>query len=191
MMNLEYLTLDEWTEWPLRYKALASVILCVVVALGLYCALITSPLTQLTQAQQREAKLKKEWLVKANVVSGLDLYQAQLHQAKSMLTDFVYQLPTKKELANLLEDINAIGTQNGLQFNSIQWGKTQQQGQLEQVPITIKVSGHYKQLGQFVAQITALPRIIVLDDLHLSSSLNNGMLQLDVVAKTYRYQEAK
>ena len=91
-------------------------------------------------------------------------------------------------MASLLDDISFIGSNNGLQFESINWGVKKAGLELaEEVPISIKVVGTYDQLGKFSADIAALPRIVILENLRLKHD-GEGQLMLDVVAKTYRYK---
>ena len=70
---------------------------------------------------------------------------------------------------------------------SINWGVKKQLELSEEVPISIKVVGTYDQLGKFSADIAALPRIVILENLRLKHD-GEGQLLLDVVAKTYRYK---
>jgi type IV pilus assembly protein PilO len=46
--------------------------------------------------------------------------------------------------------------------------------------------GSYHQFGQFVSGVAALPRIVTLHNISLTSS-KDGRLKMDLTAKTYRY----
>jgi type IV pilus assembly protein PilO len=55
-----------------------------------------------------------------------------------------------------------------------------------EMPITLKVSGNYHDIGAFASDVAQLPRIVTLNDLNISSG-KDGSLTMDAVAKTYRY----
>jgi len=175
--------------WLLDYRIVIAFALCFLTSLGGYYLLVFTPTLMLNKALQQEKLLKHKFIVSAKVADQLGAYQAQLSEAKLRLAHFQSHLPSEAERVNLLEKINNIGTEQGLQFKSVQWGAAKKQGPLTQLSLHIKVSGHYRQLGEFVEQLTELPSIIVVDNLHLISAQNNTMLRLDMVAKTYRYIE--
>ena len=104
-----------------------------------------------------------------------------------ILEGLVNKLPSKKEIASLLDVVSFIGANNGLQFKSINWGVVKEQELSTEVPISIQVVGSYQELGKFAADIAALPRIVILDNLKLIKSKEDS-LTLNVVAKTYRYK---
>jgi len=111
-------------------------------------------------------------------------------EMKLLFNGLLKKLPSKKEVASLLDDISYIGENNGLQFKSINWGVVKESELSTEVPISLQVSGTYLQLGRFAADIAALPRIVILDNLRLAKG-NNDILTLNVIAKTYRYKGGK
>ncbi|WP_369433980.1 type 4a pilus biogenesis protein PilO [Psychromonas sp. MME1] len=78
-----------------------------------------------------------------------------------------------------------------MQFRSINWGVVKDEELSVEVPISIRVVGSYKAIGNFAADIAALPRIVILDDAKLAKEKGDELLMLTVVAKTYRYKEVK
>ena len=58
-----------------------------------------------------------------------------------------------------------------------------------ELPIKIRLTGSYHQMGEFVSGIAALPRIVTLDGISIKPD-NKDMydnLSLELTAKTYRY----
>lgn len=187
-MNINELDFDNLGSWPAIYKALLTCVLCGMLMGGFYHFFIKAQLETLAAVQAEELVLKDDFRVKAALSSNLEAYREQMEEITIILAGLVNKLPSKKEIASLLDDISFIGANNGLQFKSINWGEKKQLELSEEVPVTIQVVGTYAQLGQFSADIAALPRIVVLEDMHLKHHDENTLM-LNVVAKTYRYKE--
>jgi type IV pilus assembly protein PilO len=57
-----------------------------------------------------------------------------------------------------------------------------------ELPITIRVTGRYHDIGAFAGDIANLSRIVTLHNLQLTSGRDGGgMLAMDATARTYRY----
>ena len=186
-MDINELDFDNIGSWPNLYKALTILLTCLMLIGGFYYYIIDGQLKQLDRIEARELALKNEFVIKAKISSNLELYRGQMQEISVILDGLVNKLPSKKELASLLDDISFIGTNNGLQFKSLNWGVKKQLELAEEVPISIKVVGTYQQLANFSADIAALPRIVILDNLRLKHNDQNTLI-LDIVAKSYRYK---
>jgi len=187
-MKMNELDLNDVGSWPTAYKAMLILLAVMTLIISFYVLFLNELRQQLSAAEVKEKKLKQTFILKAERASSLSLYQQKLNEDKSTLTNLVNQLPSKKELARLLDDISFIGANNGLQFKSMNWGKKKHNTIYDEVPISIKVIGHYAQLGQFSADIAALPRLVILDHVSLKPISGSDQLMLDVIAQTYRYK---
>jgi type IV pilus assembly protein PilO len=96
------------------------------------------------------------------------------------------QLPSKAEMDALLSDINQAGLGRGLQFELFKPGQVVVKNYYAELPIDIKVSGNYHDIGAFTSDIANLPRIVTLNSMSLAAGKDN-LLTLDAVAKTFRY----
>jgi type IV pilus assembly protein PilO len=99
------------------------------------------------------------------------------------------QLPGRTEVPNLLVDISQTGLAAGLEEKLFQpMGEIQREFYAE-LPIKIRLTGSYHELGNFVSGIAALPRIVTLHDITIVPVDSDvyDELTLDVTAKTYRY----
>ena len=190
-MSFTGLDFENVGAWPKTYQAVPILLTSTILSVLFYYLVIDAQLEYLTSFEDNEAKLKREFIVKAEVASHLILYQERIKETQKILDSFVHKLPNKKELASLLDDISFIGSHNGLQFKSINWGVKKQNDLSEEVPISIKVVGTYSQLGQFSEEVAALSRILVLENLRIKPIGENELLMLDVIAKTYHYKNVK
>jgi type IV pilus assembly protein PilO len=100
------------------------------------------------------------------------------------------QLPSKSEMDALLSDINQAGVGRGLDFELFRPGQTNVKEYYAELPISIKLTGKYHDLGAFASDIANLPRIVTLNNLNLAAG-KAGSLTLDATAKTYRYLDAE
>ena len=90
------------------------------------------------------------------------------------------------ELDALLSDINQAGLGRSLQFELFRPGQINVKEYYAELPITVKVSGKYHDLGAFASDIANLPRIVTLNNMSIGAG-KGGSLTLDATAKTYRY----
>jgi type IV pilus assembly protein PilO len=101
------------------------------------------------------------------------------------------QLPNKTEVPNLLVDISQTGLAAGLEEKLFQPQGESRSDFYAELPITIRLTGGYHEMGKFASGIAALPRIVTLHDIEITPQGGNngaaGDLTLNVTAKTYRY----
>lgn len=189
-MNLNELDFETVGSWPKLYRAVFIAVVCVLLS-GAFFYYVTMPqLTNLENVEKKEVALKNNFKAKAALSSNLEAYRTQMVEINIILNGLLNKLPSKQEIASLLDDISFIGANNGLQFRSINWGVIKDQELSVEVPISIQVVGSYQELGKFAADIAALPRIVILDNVRLTKGTEES-LTLNVVAKTYRYKEDK
>ncbi|WP_028863137.1 type 4a pilus biogenesis protein PilO [Psychromonas aquimarina] len=189
-MDLNELDFENVGSWPKLYRGVFIVIICAIIS-GAFFYYVTIPqLDKLEVVKAKEVTLKNEFKVKAALSANLEAYRAQMVEINIIFEGLLNKLPSKKEVASLLDDISFIGADNGLQFKSINWGVVKNQKLSVEVPISIQVVGTYQELGHFAADIAALPRIVILDDMRLTKGSKDSLV-LNVVAKTYRYKGGK
>jgi len=171
--------------WPIAPRLASAIgILIVVVGLGWYFQW-DSQMADIEKGQAEEVKLKSEYKNKLQQAVNLDALKAQRELVLQYVATMEKQLPSQAEMAALLADINQAGLGRGLAFDSFKPGLPAVKDYYAELPIAIKIQGSYHDLGQFVADIAKLPRIVTLNNLSITSA--NGALTLDVTAKTFRY----
>ncbi|MCC6209132.1 MAG: type 4a pilus biogenesis protein PilO [Gammaproteobacteria bacterium] len=207
--QLRNIDFNDVSRWPMSVKAVAVVLICIVV-LGAGLWLDTRrQLDTLESTRQKEKSLKTDFLGKQEKAANLDAYKAQMEEMRRSFGAMLRQLPSKTEVAELLVDISQTGLQTGLEFELFKPEGERPAEFYAELPITIKVAGTYHEFGQFVSEIAALPRIVTLQDfsIGLMNQKSNGkaqsgkkvvekkkdkdvaqdMLIMEVTAKTFRY----
>ena len=172
--------------WPPLPKAMLLVALLVgIVALG-YIADWQEQMDTLEAGRVQEAKLKDEYVAKQQQAINLDLYRQQLREIDSSFGALLKQLPNRSQMDALLVDINQAGLGRGLQFDLFKPAVQERMADFyAELPISVKITGNYHDMGAFASDIAQLPRIVTLNDVAIAN--DKGVLTLDAVAKTFRY----
>jgi type IV pilus assembly protein PilO len=180
------LTLDNVGGWPMAPRIALWLFVIAACAVGGWFGLWSGQKDQLEQLQAEEVKLKDEYKSKLQQAINLDELRKQREQVSQYVLTLEKQLPSKSEMDALLSDINQAGVGRGLDFELFRPGQTNVREYYAELPITVKVSGKYHDLGAFASDIANLPRIVTLNNMSISAG-KGGNLTLDATAKTYRY----
>jgi len=186
MAQFRGLSLDNVGTWPLLPKLglwLAVVIVCGIVG---WWFVWSDQLTSLDTLRQEESTLKDQYRVKIQQAINLEELRRQKEQVNQSVLTLEKQLPSKAEMDALLSDINQAGIGRGLQFELFRPGQVVLKDYYAELPITVRVSGRYHDLGAFTSDIANLPRIVTLNNLNVQT-VKSPTLSLDAVAKTFRY----
>jgi len=184
--ELRRLNIRDAGNWPLLPK--------IVVLLAIFLAIVVAGLfldwkdqwEALGKAEQVEVGLKTQYTEKKNRAINFDLYVQQLNEVEQSFGALVKQLPNRSEIDALLTDVNQAGLGRGLQFELFKPAAQERMADFyAELPINIKITGNYHDMGAFASDIAQLPRIVTLNDVAISS--DKGNLSMEAVAKTFRY----
>ncbi|MDP2794231.1 MAG: type 4a pilus biogenesis protein PilO [Sulfurisoma sp.] len=172
--------------WPIAPK--------VVILTGLFVGLLAAEAwfgwraqyEELEQKQKQEQSLKDDWLGKKKQAVNLDAHRKQLAEIDQKFGALLKQLPNKTEMESLLIDINQAGLGRGLQFEIFRPGGESRRDFYAELPVSLKLTGNYHDLGAFAGDIARLSRIVTLNEISLVPGKDNVMT-MDTVAKTFRY----
>ena len=184
--DLRNLNLRNVGNWPVLPKVLALLaIFVVIVTLG-YFLDWKDQWDSLELAQAEEVKLKTQYTEKKAKAINFELYVQQLNEVEQSFGALVKQLPNRSEIDALLTDINQAGLGRGLQFELFRPAPQEKMADFyAELPIRIRITGTYHDMGAFASDIAQLPRIVTLNDLLISN--DKGTLVLEGDAKTFRY----
>ena len=188
LSSLSDLDFNESGEWPLPIKIIAIILICLVVWGAGYYFIIKDKRTELATLEQKELELRQSFEAKQAKAVNLEAYKEQMKEMEVMFSGMLQQLPRKNEVADLLVDISRTGLINGLEFELFKTEGERPVDFYAELPITMRLTGKYHQFGEFVSGVAALPRIVTLHNLKMGPlNKDNGMMTMDVTAKTYRY----
>jgi type IV pilus assembly protein PilO len=158
----------------------------VAVVVALWFAWLSGSDELLQQEREKEVKLRADYKTKLTKAVNLDVLKKQREQVQQYVTQLEKQLPSKAEMDALLSDINQAGLGRSLQFDLFRPGQIAVKDYYAELPIAIKVSGKYHDIGAFASDIANLSRIVTLNNLTIVPKAD-GTLVLDSTAKTFRY----
>ncbi|AOS77874.1 MULTISPECIES: type IV pilus inner membrane component PilO [Hydrogenophaga] len=174
--------------WPALPRNLLFVAVCVGVVAALWFFWLKGVDEELVAEKAREEQLRTSYRSKLVQAVNLDALRKQLEQVQQYVTQLEKQLPSKAEMDALLSDINQAGLGRSLQFELFRPGQIVVREYYAELPIAIRVTGSYHDIGLFAADIANLSRIVTLNNLSLAPIANReGYLTMDGVAKTFRY----
>ena len=184
--ELKKLTFDKIGSCPILPKLGILLLLLLLLVFASYWFDWQDQIAQIDSAKAKEEQLRTTFLSKKKQAIDLPAYRKQLVDIESQFGALLKQLPGKSEMDALLTDINQAGLGRGLQFELFRPAANETAKDFyAELPITIRVTGNYHDLGAFASDIGRLSRIVTLNDIALSAAKDG--LTLDATAKTFRY----
>lgn len=187
---------NEPGQWPMLPKvATWAVLIIAVVVLGWFL-LLSGVDDELQAERNKEPALKQDYRGKLAQAVNLEELRKQKLQVEEYVTQLEKQLPGKAEMDALLSDINQAGLGRGLQFELFRPGQVLVKDYYAELPIALRVSGRYHDIGNFAADVANLSRIVTLHGISISAGKDasdkeaSGLLAMDATARTYRYLDA-
>lgn len=185
------LNLNQPGQWPVLPKLVAWLfVVAVVVVIGWF-TLLSDAHDQFDAEVAKEPTLKDDYRNKLGQAVNLSELRKQKLQVEEYVTQLEKQLPGKAEMDALLSDINQAGLGRGLQFELFRPGQSVVKDYYAELPIALRVSGRYHDVGAFAADVSNLSRIVTLHDISIEGNRSGGdVLVMEATARTYRYLDA-
>jgi type IV pilus assembly protein PilO len=177
-------------SWPALPRYLLCVAVTVAVVVALWFVWLSTSDEELTAEQGKEVQLREDYTKKLVQAVNLDALKKQREQVQQYVTQLEKQLPSKAEMDALLSDINQAGLGRSLQFELFRPGQVSVREYYAELPIAVRVTGRYHDMGAFAADIANLSRIVTLNNLTLTPG-KDGSLIMDTTAKTFRYLDTE
>jgi len=181
---------NEPGQWPVLPKAAAFLFAALLVVVLGWVALLSGQQDELQAERNREPQLKSSYQSKVAQAVNLELLRKQRIQVEEYVKQMEKQLPGKAEMDALLSDINQAGLGRGLDFELFRPGQVVVKDYYAELPIAIRVTGRYHDIGAFTADVANLSRIVTLHDLVIGNVTGkdaSGNLSMEATARTYRY----
>ncbi|MEX8191807.1 type 4a pilus biogenesis protein PilO [Comamonas guangdongensis] len=177
--------------WPSLPKALLYLVVALAVAAVLWFVMLKDYEDELEQERNTEVTLRQDYQQKLVKAASLDALKKQREQVAQYVTQLEKQLPSKAEMAALLSDINQAGLGRSLQFEVFRPGAIVTKEYYAELPITLKVTGRYHDIGAFASDVAFLSRIVTLNNLSIAPAGKEAdILTMDATARTFRYLDA-
>ena len=173
-------------SWPVVPKAVLCTALAAAIVAALWFVWLTNSADELEAEQKKEVGLRVDYKKKLAQAVNLDALRKQREQVQQYVTQLEKQLPSKAEMDALLSDINQAGLGRSLNFDYFRPGSVSVKEYYAELPISLRVTGRYHDIGSFASDIAHLSRIVTLNNLEINQA-KDGNLTMDSTAKTFRY----
>jgi type IV pilus assembly protein PilO len=173
-------------SWPVVPKAALCLAVMVAIVVALWFVWLTNSADELEVEKKKEITLREDYKKKLAQAVNLEALRKQREQVQQYVTQLEKQLPSKAEMDALLSDINQAGLGRSLHFDLFRPGQVSVKEYYAELPISVKVTGRYHDIGSFASDIAHLSRIVTLNNLNVTP-LKDGALSLEATAKTFRY----
>jgi len=178
-------------SWPLVPKAALCLVLMAAIVTALWFVWLTNSADELAAEQAKELTLREDYKKKLAQAVNLDALRKQREQVQQYVTQLEKQLPSKAEMDALLSDINQAGLGRSLQFELFRPGQVSVKEYYAELPISVRVTGRYHDIGSFASDIAHLSRIVTLNNLQITPARDGNGLSMDAQAKTFRYLDSE
>ena len=172
--------------WPTAPRIVVAVLLLVLTVAGFWWFDWQDQVKTLAAREAEEVQLRESWVTKKRQAVNLEEHRRQLAEIDRQFGALLKQLPNRAEMDSLLSDINQAGLGRGLQFELFKPGTDVIKEFYAEMPIDVRVTGIYHDLGEFVADLASMPRMVTLNDVGIEAD-KDGRLKLQAKAVTYRY----
>jgi type IV pilus assembly protein PilO len=172
--------------WPALPRYALFVAMAALIVVALWFVWLSGADDELQTERNKEVKLREEYTTKLVKAINLDTLLKQREQVLQYVTQLEKQLPSKAEMDQLLSDINQAGVGRSLQFELFRPGQIAVKDYYAELPIAIRVTGRYHDMGSFASDIANLSRIVTLNNLTIAP-VKDAALVMDATAKTFRY----
>lgn len=191
LKDLENIDWNDFSTWPIAIKLVGVIVIGVGILIAGYWFIIKNEISDLNKIQEEELSLRQSFSAKKALAINLPAYKRQMEEMNQTFGSLLRQLPNSTEVPDLLIDITQAGLGRGLDFVLFKPGAEQRKGFYAELPISLKVSGSYHELAEFISDVSALPRIVTIGNIVVRSpKKNRSRLSMTATAKTYRYLKA-
>lgn len=182
--------------WPILPRVLLCIFIAAAVAVALWYVKLTDYQAELEAERAKEVSLREDYKKKLEKAVSLDLLKKQREQVQQYVLQMEKQLPSKAEMSALLSDINQAGLGRSLQFDLFKPGQVVVREYYAELPIAIRVTGRYHDMGAFASDVAHLSRIVTLNDVAINVPAKDkdkfsGSLTMDATARTFRYLDTE
>lgn len=174
------------SSWPDLPRHLLCIAVVVFVVAGLWFGYLDNFQTELEGEQAKEATLRDDYQKKLVKAVNLEVLKKQREQIQQYVIQLEKQLPSKAEMAALLSDVNQAGLGRSLQFDVFRPGQVVVREYYAELPIAVRVTGRYHDIGAFASDVAHLSRIVTVNNISVVPA-RDGALTMDATVRTFRY----
>ncbi len=171
-----------------KYGGLAAAV-AVITALNFF--LVVTPIEETIVRQQAEQRqLDLQLSEKQEIAQNLNERRREMDVLEQKLAEALTELPEKKDMDELLSQLNDIGKKSGLEISKVEPGGESAEAFIARIPVKMTVAGNFNEIAMFLQEVSTMRRIVNVNGIKLASpALRNEkvVLQSSFVATTFRF----
>ena len=168
-----------------------------VLLIGLYWFLLyRGQAEKLADKRAVLTKKQQELNEQKMILANLPKFRRETQEMKVKRQEALKQLPNKKDIDKLLKDVSTNAVESGLEVLLFKPEKVVKKNFYAEIPVELKLTGSYHDLGLFYDRVANFPRIVNITDIEIDKSKSKirdssgkNLLQASCTAKTYKFIE--
>lgn len=186
--------IERLSKVPMPYK-LAGVAGAMVALTALTFFLVIQPVEEEIERQVSEiASLNRQLAEKQEIAQNLNERRREMDLLEQRLAEALTELPERRDIEELLAQLNDIGRKSGLAISRVEPGGEIPQGFFARIPIKMAVTGNYHEIAMFLQEVGNMRRIVNVNSIKLGSGQTKNdkvILSSEFLATTFRFMEKK
>ena len=142
-----------------------------------------------TQENQQRA-LDRQLAEKQEIAQNLNERRREMDILEQKLAEALTELPEKKDVDELLAQLNDIGKKSGLEIARVEPAGEVPATFFAKIPIKMSVSGNYHEIAMFMQEIANMRRIVNVNNIKLGTPVQKNdkvVLSSEFLATTFRF----
>lgn len=182
--------LERINKAPTGIKAGVMAAVVIVLTASNYFLLVSPEEDRITQLEQTKGALEVQLAEKKEIAQNLTERRKELDSLDQQLQEALTELPERKDIDELLAQLNDVGKKSGLEIAQVAPGNETNANFYAQIPIKMTVSGNYHEIALFMQEIANMRRIVNVNNIKLGQATMKGekvVLTSDFLATTFRF----
>lgn len=152
--------------------------------------------TEIVDQLATQSQLDQQLAEKQEIAQNLNERRREMDVLEQKLADALTQLPERRDVEELLAQLNDIGKKAGLEISSVEPGPEAPSTFFARIPIKMSVKGNYHEIALFLQDVANMRRIVNVNNIRLTSPTVKSekvILSSEFLATTFRFldQSAK
>lgn len=161
-----------------------------VITGGNYFLFIQELESQIDSQKVQIQNLNRQLAEKQEIAQNLNERRREMDRLEQALAEALTELPEKKDLDELLAQLNDIGKKSGLEISRVEPGPETPAQFFARIPIKMMVSGNYHEIAMFLQEVANMRRIVNVNNIKLGAATvknDKMMLNSEFLATTFRF----
>jgi type IV pilus assembly protein PilO len=155
-----------------RQKLILLVLLLIVVNFGFYKYVYTGRAGEMKALSADVVRLQQSINTKKALVSDMEKIKRERAELQEKYTKILDRLPEEKEIPRLLRQVATVAGRSGLEVVIFKQKNPLDQELYREIPVEVSINGAYQSLWGFLNQLSQIPRIVNVGELHAKAVEN-------------------